>query len=187
MENTAALVTMEANEVIEFWRRAGPARWFAKDAAFDAEFRERFLDAHYRAARRELDHWIDSAEGALALLILLDQFPRNGFHGSAHAYATDPLARYFAERAIAAGFDRRIEPELRRFVYLPFEHSEAIADQNRSVELHRTLPLPDNDAWALQHRDIIRRFGRFPHRNAMLGRQSTVEEQAFLAAGGFSG
>jgi uncharacterized protein (DUF924 family) len=176
----------DAGSVVSFWRDAGPRRWFAKDAAFDATFRERFLDLHLAAARRELDAWATSADGVLALLILLDQFPRNAFRGSARMYATDALARHFARLAVDAGLDRLIEPELRQFCYLPFEHSEHLADQERSLALARTLG-PRHARHALRHRDIIARFGRFPHRNALLGRDSTPAELAFLAAGGFAG
>ena len=176
----------DVDDVLSFWREAGPKRWFAKNAAFDSEFRERLLDLHFAAARRELDAWAGSAEGALALLILLDQFPRNAFRGSAQMYATDALARHFARIAVDAGLDRLIEPELRQFCYLPFEHSEDLADQERSVALSRALG-PRHAKHALRHRDIIARFGRFPHRNALLGRDSTPEELAFLAAGGFAG
>src|SRR3546814_10525371 len=109
-------------------RGAGPGKGVARDAAFDARFREEFVDAHWAAARRELEPWMDSADGALALLLLLDQFPRNCFRGSGHAYATDPLARRYATRAVDAGFDTQVDPALRVFVYLPFEHSEDMAD-----------------------------------------------------------
>src|SRR5665213_4552532 len=112
---------MQPNDVIAFWTQAGPRRWFAKDAAFDAELRARFETRHHAAARGELDAWAETAEGALALLLLLDQFPRNLWRGSAHAFATDPLARRVADSVIAAGADQAIEPAMRPFVYLPFE------------------------------------------------------------------
>ena len=119
--------------VIDFWQNAGPQRWFAKDEAFDASFRDTFHSAHLQAARRELESWLDSAEGALALLILLDQYPRNAFRGTAHMFATDPLARLYAGRMVDAGWDQLIEPALRAFCYLPFEHSEDPVDQQRSL------------------------------------------------------
>jgi len=175
-----------AAAVVAFWRQAGPERWFAKDDAFDADFRARFLDLHLAAARRAHDDWLGSAEGALALMILLDQFPRNCFRGSAQMYATDPLARHCADRAIAAGLDQQVTPDLRLFFYLPFAHSENLTDQDRSVALGKVLggdPLEHAEG----HRAIIRRFGRFPHRNALLGRDTTAEEQAFLDEGGFKG
>ncbi len=171
-------------EVVAFWCDAGPARWFARDDAFDAEFRRRFEDAHFAAARRECEGWMDSAEGALGLLILLDQFPRNSFRDSAHAFATDPLAREYAERTIAAGLDQRIDPALRIFIYLPFEHSEDPADQDRAVALCEALGDANYLKYAHAHRDVIRRFGRFPHRNRALARLNTPEEQAWLDAGG---
>ncbi|MFD0740267.1 DUF924 family protein [Lysobacter koreensis] len=180
-------MNVTAHDVVEFWRQAGPGHWFARDAAFDTQCESRFLQPHYAAARRECEHWMDDAHGALALLILLDQIPRNVFRGHAHAYATDPLARHYAARAVVAGFDREVEASLRVFFYLPFEHSEELADQRRSLQLHAGLPGDNADQWARLHLDIIERFGRFPHRNAALGRESTAEEQAFLDAGGFSG
>ena len=176
----------EPEAVIRFWRDAGPAAWFAKNEAFDRDFGERFLPAHWAAARRELDAWAQRPEGALALLILLDQLPRNCFRGSAHMFATDPLALMFANDMIERGFDQRIESELRSFCYLPFEHSEALADQERSLALFEPLG-GEALEYARIHLDIIRRFGRFPHRNAVLGRTTSAEEQAFLDAGGFSG
>lgn len=178
--------TQHIADVVGFWREAGPARWFVKDPAFDALFRDRFLQSHWAAARRELDGWASSPEGALALLILLDQFPRNVFRGTAHMFATDPLARYFAEGMIAAGFHRHIDPALRVFCYLPFEHSENLADQERSVLLHADLD-PSDRQYAEDHHRIIERFGRFPHRNLCLGRVTTQQEQAFLDEGGFAG
>ncbi|WP_066093992.1 DUF924 family protein [Xanthomonas massiliensis] len=176
-----------ARELLAFWRHAGPARWFVRDDGFDAQLRERFLAAHHAAARREYEAWMDTPEGALALLVLLDQVPRNCYRDSAHAWAADGLARHYARQALAAGHDRAMETSLRMFFYLPFEHSEDPADQALSVELHRTLPGDSADEWALLHRDIIMRFGRFPHRNAALGRQTTPEEQRFLDEGGFTG
>ncbi|TPJ19378.1 MULTISPECIES: DUF924 family protein [unclassified Mesorhizobium] len=175
-----------ALSVITFWRDAGEDAWFEKNDAFDADFRSRFLELHYAAARRECDDWNAHAEGSLALMILLDQFPRNCFRGTGHMYATDPLARYFADRAIAAGQDLELEELFRVFLYLPFEHSEVLADQERSVEL-TIAKAPDYLKYAEEHLEIIRRFGRFPHRNRMLGRATTAEEQAFLDGGGFSG
>ena len=162
--------------------------WFAKDDAFDAEFRRRFHDAHVAAARRELDDWAETAEGSLALLILLDQFPRSSFRGAGHAFATDPLARMFAKRALNAGHDLEIEGDIRRFFYLPLQHSEDMADQDRQQALFQTrMERTPDDRWAEHHREIIARFGRFPHRNRALGRETTPEEQAFLDEDGFRG
>ncbi|MBV4455211.1 MULTISPECIES: DUF924 family protein [Pseudomonas] len=172
--------------VIDFWKQAGPKRWFAKNATFDATFRDTFHTAHLQAARRELESWLDSAQGALALLILLDQYPRNAFRGTAHMFATDPLARLYAQRMVDAGLDQQIEPALRAFCYLPFEHSEDPADQQRSLTLNQTLDA-NTYRWAKQHAEIIQRFGRFPHRNDVLARATTADEQTFLDEGGFAG
>lgn len=176
----------QAQDVLSFWRAAGRQRWFRKDEDFDREFRERFLPAHEAAARGDLDDWAGTAEGALALLILLDQFPRNAFRGTPRVYATDAQAREVARRAIAAGFDREGDAELRPFFYLPFMHSEHLPDLDRCVALMQAVG-GDSARFAAHHRDVVRRFGRFPHRNAVLGRESTPEEQRFLAEGGFSG
>jgi uncharacterized protein (DUF924 family) len=173
--------------VVAFWRAAGPQKWFGKDADFDHEIAARFLAAHEAAAAGGLSSWEATPEGALALLLLLDQFPRNMFRGSARAFATDPLARAVADRAIEQGFDRSAASDERKFFYLPFEHSENLADQERSLALWRRASGGTPDRYAEIHADIIRRFGRFPHRNAMLGRATTPEEQAFLDAGGFAG
>lgn len=175
-----------APEVVAFWRDAGPDRWFAKDDAFDRRFRTQCLALHEAAARGDLSSWGATADGALALVLLLDQFPRNCFRGTARMFATDEDARRVASAAIAAGHDQEVAPDLRVFFYLPFEHSEDLADQDRSVALSQPL---SEEYWryAELHRDIILRFGRFPHRNEILGRASTPEEQEFLAEGGFAG
>ena len=176
--------------IIAFWQEAGPAKWFAHDEAFDAAIAEQFEALHHAAARCELAGWRESWEGSLALLLLLDQFPRNLFRGSAHSYATDPLARMIADAALAAGHDGEAPAELRVFFYLPFEHSEDLADQDRCLALVQALDAASGSEyarWAGMHRDIVARFGRFPHRNAALGRISSAEELAYLAGGGFSG
>jgi uncharacterized protein (DUF924 family) len=174
-------------DVVAFWRAAGPERWFEKDAAFDDEIRRRFLKAHEAAAAGRLTDWQGNAEGALALLILLDQFPRNMFRGQARAFASDPLARAVTAGALVRGFDSQVPAELRSFFYLPFEHSEDMADQSCGLALYKAAGDADGLKWAEIHADIIRRFGRFPHRNAVLGRISTPEEQKFLDDGGFAG
>jgi len=180
-----------AADIVAFWRDAGPDKWFAKDEAFDAEITRRFVTVHEAAAAGRLGDWEETPEGVYALLILLDQFPRNLFRNSAHAYATDGMARRVARHAVQNDFDQEVDPVLRPFFYLPFEHSEDPEDQALSVtltEAHRDAT-GDEDTlkWAVVHRDIIARFGRFPHRNRALGRETTVEEQAFLDDGGFAG
>ena len=171
-------------DVVGFWRDAGMDKWFRGGDAFDAECRARFLHAHHAAARREYERWMDTAEGSLGLLILLDQIPRNIFRDSGHAFATDGLALHYARRATDAGFDAVAEPALRMFFYLPFEHSEAMAEQDRAVALFTALGNDDLLAYANAHREVIARFGRFPHRNTALGRMNSPDEQAWLDAGG---
>ncbi len=186
-------MTAHPNDVVTFWRQAGPSKWFKKDHGFDQAIALKFEQTHYRASMRRYDKWAETAIGSLALLILLDQFPRNMYRNTPHAFATDPLARMFARAAIAAGHDTaaEIEPELRPFFYLPFEHSEDLVDQEFSVELFAALQADTGDEnsmkWAIDHRDIIAKFGRFPHRNPQLARETTEEEQAFLDEGGFAG
>ncbi len=180
------VTTFDPGAILAFWTCAGRRAWFAKDDAFDARCRA-FLTPHEAAAVGAFDRRAEAADSALALILLLDQFPRNLFRGSARAYATDEKARTVAGAAIAAGFDRKVDPTLRLFFYLPFEHSEMLADQDESVRLFAAAGDAHDLRFAEEHRAIIRRFGRFPHRNAALQRQSTAEEIAFLEGGGFSG
>jgi uncharacterized protein (DUF924 family) len=175
-------------EVLQFWfgEPRGPRRrcWFDKDRAFDAGLRSRFLPLYETLARAQHAEWLEEAERCLARIVVLDQFPRNMFRGTPRAFATDPLALQAARQAVERGYDRGLLPVERLFVYLPFEHSEALDDQERACELCRPLAaFPQTDdayRYALAHRDIIARFGRFPHRNAILGRASTPEELEFL-------
>ncbi len=182
---------ISADDVIAFWREAGPKKWFKKDVGFDEVIRSRFEPLHQAASRGELVDWARTPIGALALVILLDQFPRNLYRGSAHAFATDALARSVAGHAVDAGFDLEVDASLRPFFYMPFEHSERMEDQDRSVALFRAIKDETGEEgflpWAVAHRDIVARFDRFPHRNTCLGRRTTPEEQAFLDEGGFSG
>lgn len=175
-----------AEDVVAFWREAGPGMWFAKDREFDRRFRERFADLYAAAKGGMLEHWQRTATGSLGLILLLDQYPRNSFRGTPAMYATDADARRAADIAIAAGHDREVEPGLQVFMYLPFGHSESLADQDRAVELVRRLGEPDL-SHAMRHRDIIRQFGRFPHRNPILGRTMRPEEQRYLDNGGYAG
>jgi uncharacterized protein (DUF924 family) len=176
----------EAAKVVSYWRNAGPALWFAKEPEFDRDFRERFAALHESAASGGFANWVAESEGALALVLLLDQYPRNAFRGTPRMYASDARARSVATLAIESGHDQATEPSLRLFLYLPFGHSEALVDQDRAVELVRALGEPHLSR-AMHHRDIVRRFGRFPHRNAILSRPMRPEEQAFLDAGGYKG
>ena len=176
--------TPAIDDVLAFWREAGPDRWYTCDTDFDANIRERFLDLWHDAVAGRLSSWEDSDDGALALVIVLDQFPRNMFRDDARAFATDAKALEVARHAVAAGFDQKVGETGRTFFYLPFEHSEDMSCQDRSVELFRALPGWDQPGspfqYAQRHWDIIRRFGRFPHRNRTLGRENTPTEAEFL-------
>ncbi|NYT66384.1 DUF924 family protein [Alcaligenaceae bacterium] len=175
-----------AYQVVDFWQAAGPSRWFAKEPAFDADFQQRFEDLHFAAARQECSHWVADPKAGLGLILLLDQFPRNVFRGTAHMFATDPLARHYANIFLDAGFIEQLGAAMKTFVCVPFMHSESLDDQEYSLALYKRYA-PDSMPWADEHHDIILRFGRFPHRNACLGRMTTAQEQAFLDAGGFAG
>lgn len=179
-------------EILAFWREAGPDQWFAGSDAFDSAVRDALLPAHLDVLARgagptPLDDFEASADGALALTILLDQVPRNVFRGTPRAFATDPSALAVAERALAHGFDAQVATDLRGFLYLPFMHAEDLALQERSVRLYERLGDPEQLKYAVIHRDIIARFRRFPHRNPILGREMRADEAEFLAAGGFAG
>ncbi|CAH1658128.1 conserved hypothetical protein [Hyphomicrobiales bacterium] len=174
-------------DVLTFWFEAGPERWYVKDLSFDQDIRDRFLALHEQAAEGALAAWETVPKAALALVILLDQFPRNMFRGSARSFATDALAREVAGRAILRGFDREVEPIERQFFYLPLMHSEELADQDHCLALYQANGPAEGLPFAEEHRAIIIRFGRFPHRNPLLGRDTTEEEQQFLDEGGFAG
>jgi uncharacterized protein (DUF924 family) len=174
-------------DILAFWREASGERWYTKDDAFDAEVRRRFLGLWEAARAGELAAWEETDDGALALVIVLDQFPRNMFRGDARSFSTDDSACAVADRALARGADTRIDSGLVEFLYMPFMHSERLVDQERCVALFRSRGRADNLKFAQVHADIIRRFDRFPHRNLLLGRTTSAEEQAFLDAGGFAG
>lgn len=183
--DTAAGVTPA--DIISFWQAAGPKKWFEKDGTFDAEVRTRFLHTYEAIVEGQHSDWPNTADGALATIIVLDQFSRNMFRGDERTFKADPQARAIADRALARGFDQQVPKSLRTFFYLPFMHSENLADQERSVSLYRALGDVESLKYADDHADIIQRFGRFPHRNKILGRATTDEEQAFLDSGGFAG
>ncbi|MEO1374914.1 MAG: DUF924 family protein [Cyanobacteria bacterium J06635_10] len=182
----------QANEILDFWFGSpdesdyGKPRkaWFAKEPEFDEELRSRFLTDYEKAAGGHLDEWKDSPLDCLALILLLDQFPRNIFRETPQAFATDWEALSTAHQAIAQGYDRKLLNVQRWFVYLPFEHSENIDHQRQSVKLFQKLSGDKESAKAIEsairHRSVIERFGRFPHRNIILGRPSTPEEKEFL-------
>ena len=187
----------KAEEVLDFWfgREGEPGygefreAWFRKDPEFDRTLRERFQDLHEAAARGDLDAWRDEARSCLALVILLDQFPRNMFRGDPRSYATDRKAQEIAEYAVDRALDRELPAFQRMFLYMPFMHSEDLEHQRRSVELFRVLggdEEGDSSHYAVRHMEIIERFGRFPHRNEVLGRRTTPEEAEFLTQPGSS-
>ena len=178
-----------AAEILDFWfAQAHRARWFRSTPDFDDLIRERYLTLWEQARDGRLEHWRTTPEGALALVIVLDQLPLNMFRDDAHGYSTEAMARDVAEEAIARGFDRLLDGDGKALLYLTFMHSESLADQDRAVALFGAAGLSDNLKWARHHRDIIRRFGRFPHRNAALGRDSTAEDLDYLASpGSFKG
>ncbi len=167
---------------MRFRRETGPGKWFAQDKSLDQAIRSTFLPTYGAAANGELAAWEESVEGALALVHLLDQFPRNMFRGNARAFATDAPARAGADRALARGFDQATDRVLRPFFYLPFMHSEAPVDQDRSVRLYAALGDAEQLRYATEHRAVVQRFGRFPGRNRALGRDTTAAEQAFMEA-----
>lgn len=168
-----------AAALLHFWFDEHPKDWFAKNAAFDAEVRARFHALHEAAAAARLAHWLEKPRSCLALVIALDQLPRNLFRGEARAFATDAMARAAARDILARGWNETMTESERLFAYLPFEHSESLADQNLACELMKDFN-PDQYRYALRHREIVERFGRFPHRNDILGRESTAAEIEFL-------
>jgi len=185
------------DEVLTFWfldptgqTAKNRKEWFIKSSKFDQEIRDRFLDLYEQAASGQLDHWQETAPGILALILVLDQFPRNLFRGDPRSFATDDKALTLTQMAIARGFDQALPLIQRWFVYLPLMHSEDLDIQNQSVEFFRQFELdPETQSsypYAIKHRDVIQRFGRFPHRNAILGRENTPEETAFLQQPGSS-
>lgn len=169
-------------DILDFWfSDAVEPFWFRKDAVFDEELRKKFLPVYQKAAAGELDNWKDSAEGTLVLIIVLDQFSRNLFRDSAQAFATDEAARALTYHALEQDYDSALSDAQRVFCYMPLMHSESLADQEKSVELYSALGRESNNDYAIRHRDVITKFGRFPHRNAALGRINTEEEKTYLA------
>ncbi len=178
---------MKPGDVSQLWIEAGEERWFTKDAAFDGMLSVRFRDALAEARLGAFDHWGETPEGALGLVILLDQVSRNINRGNPLAFAADQRALRLAKQWIGQGYHQRLPTPLARWFIMPFEHAEELDAQYRGVALFQTMGLFEMAYWAQVHLDIIARFGRFPHRNPILGRLSTVEELAFLGAGGFAG
>jgi uncharacterized protein (DUF924 family) len=178
---------MTPQDVTGFWEQAGESRWFFKDAAFDGALKVRFGDALVHARAGAFDHWSETPEGALGLVILLDQVPRNIHRGSPLAFASDAKALRMARDWVGRGYHQMLPAPRAQWLVMPYEHAEDLDPQRRAVALFQTMGLPEMAYWAQVHLEIIARFGRFPHRNTVLGRVSTSEEQAFLASGGFAG
>lgn len=175
-----------ARDVLAFWQDAGPAKWYTKDPAFDAEIVDRFGTVWTAAHQGYMPDWASSADGGLALILLLDQFPRNMFRDDPRAFATDAAALEVTGHCLAHGWDRQIAEPERHFFYMPFMHSENIDHQDAGVQLMETrMETGDNALHARAHREIIARFGRFPYRNAALGRRTTPAEQEFFDRGGY--
>ena len=180
-------IPADAQAVLDFWfRETGPEKWFVKDPAFDAEIREKFGSTYRRAYDGDLGEWIDSAKGCLALVIVLDQFPRNMFRDDPRAFATDSHARMVLRHVLDMGYDRALDARQKQFMYMPLQHSEDPGDQELSVRLNDTLGNDEVLKYAVAHKEIIDRFGRFPHRNGILGRESTSAEREFLTQPGSS-
>jgi len=178
---------VEPSEILSVWfAPESRPKWFKPDDAFDAALRRRFEPALEKARADWLGAWLETPEPALAHIILLDQVPRNIYRGTPKAFAWDDLALDLADQAVKAGLDAKLGPEERQFLYMPFMHSERLADQERGVALFTALGLEEPLDFMKRHRDVIARFGRFPHRNAILGRESTPEEMAFLEQPGSS-
>lgn len=178
---------MTPQDVTTYWEQAGESRWFVKDAAFDGALKLRFGDAVKAARDGAYDHWADTPEGALGLVILLDQVSRNIHRGSPLAFAADAKALRLAKGWIGQGFHQKLPAPRACWLIMPYEHAEDLDAQHRGVALFQTMGLSEMAYWAQVHLDIIARFGRFPHRNAVLGRASTAAELAFLQAGDFAG
>lgn len=184
MVTTQSVESPLALEVAGFWLDAGSQRWFSQSDSFDSACGA-YRDAYEQAKRGDLAAWQRTAVGSFALLVLLDQLPRNLFRGTAQQFATDAMALQVSEHAISAGHDRVFTMPARNIFYLPFQHSENLAVQERSLDLYRRAGDQNTYYYALIHYDAIRRFGRFPHRNAVLGRETSEAERAYMASGGF--
>lgn len=171
-------------DVIDFWfKESSPQQWFQKNPEYDALIKSRFIEVYEIARQGGLDDWKNDADGVLALCLLLDQFPRNMFRDTAQAFATDAQALLIVKYAINKGLDQVVSPDKRRFVYFPFEHSEHLPDQKKSLELFETLRAdsPLSYEYAVRHYDVVEKYGRFPHRNAVLERENTPEEDEYLS------
>ena len=173
---------MSYQEVLNFWfKEIEPANWWVKDSAFDNSITEKFLSIHNAAKHCELAPWRETAHGRLAEIIVLDQFSRNMYRDTPQAFACDGIALVLAQEAIAAGTDKALKPVEKRFLYMPFMHSESLVIHEKALALYQANGIDSNVEFEIKHKEIIERFGRYPHRNSILNRQSTAEELAFLS------
>jgi uncharacterized protein (DUF924 family) len=187
MRQCQRLASVDAKTIVDFWILAGPERWFTRDAAFDGALAVRFSEALQQARTGAYDHWSETAAGALGLVLLLDQFSRNIHRGSPLAFAADARALALAKQSVSRSYHHILPAPLAQWLIMPFDHAEDMDAQQRCVALFETMGLTEMIHYAKIHLDIIARFGRFPHRNALLGRASTPAEKAFLQDGGFAG
>ena len=185
LEKASKVTTLKASEIIKFWQEAGPEKWFVSDPAFDTQIQALYAEAPEQALCGAYDKWLDEPEKSLALILILDQFPRNLYRKNAKAYLFDEAAKAKAGIAISKGCDQAFTLPLKRFFYLPYMHSENKEDQLYCIELCEKANDPDGVKYGQIHLDVIEKFNRFPHRNEALGRQSTPEELVFLEQGGF--
>jgi len=181
-------MAINPSDIITFWQdEVGPAGWYIVDPALDQKIRDRFLDFWHDVRAGEYDDWAGNPEGSLAMLIAIDQFPRNMFRGSGDSFATDSKARCIAKRAIFAAYDQKIPEPMRQFFYLPLMHSEVLADQDTCMRMYKlNMTGEGRFLHPRAHREVIRKFGRFPYRNKAMGRLSTLAEKDYIAAGGYS-
>jgi len=187
MEKADLMNNSPWQEVLDFWKAAGAEKWFTKDDEFDSEMKQKFLSMHADAHSGKLDSWAENPDACLALIIVLDQFSRNMFRDDPKAFASDPKALSLSKTAIASGFAEKVDQELRFFLFMPLMHSESLDDQKESLALQLTTKSEGSIRAARQHLEIIEKYGRFPHRNKVLGRQTTPQEEAYLDQGGFKG
>ncbi|MGB1261341.1 MAG: DUF924 family protein [Cognaticolwellia sp.] len=181
------MINSDAKAVLNFWfNDISPEKWWQKDPEFDQEIERRFLHLHHAANSGELFSWRDTPQGRLAEIIVLDQFSRNIFRDCPQAFASDPLALVLAQEAVSLGVDMKVADNMRSFFYLPFMHSESLVIHEQAVILYEKLGNAPSLTFEIKHQDIIKQFGRYPHRNAILGRVSTAEENAFLQQPGSS-
>ena len=180
-------MNLQPEDILSFWRDAGPSLWWKKDDEFDAKITANFSEIHARASVGDLDHWAKLPNGALALIIILDQFSRNMFRNDPRAFEQDERCRAIVKEAMNSGVDRQVATDLSTFFYMPLMHSESLEDQKLCVQEMKRLGAKENIPHAIEHMEIIEKFGRFPHRNSVLGRETNSAEQEFLDGGGFAG